>query len=247
MSTLCQVLEYSRAPVVGGVIVGVKVIGCKSRNGRTYPQAVLRAAKPLYENCPVFMFHPSDPEKRKGSRQLADHFGSLVNIRERGEHGNITGLFADLIVKQQHPMAGMVCESDGQNFGLSHNAIVEMNDDKTEVVSIVEVNSVDLVDHPATNQNLFEEEDVREELKELSEAVAGMRTALDGYNERHDKRLVVLEELLEKREAEVKLAEKPKQRVTAFEDVTPEEGDGPKPMGDTHQELLDACRGFRTT
>ena len=242
MSTIFQVLEYSRAPVVGGIIKGVKIIGCKSRNGRTYPQAVLRAAKPLYENAPVYLFHPSESEKRRGSRQLPDHIGSLTNIRERGNNGSIEGLYGDLVLRQSHPMTGVICESDGRNFGLSHNANVEMNDDKREVLSIVEVNSVDLVDNPATNQNLFEEEDM-EGLKEMQEAATKSAERMDAIEGKLD---TVIETLA--KPAEKPPAEKPKQRITALEDVTNgDEGEGPKPMGNTHQELLVACRGFRTT
>ncbi|NQT39171.1 MAG: hypothetical protein HQ581_16850, partial [Planctomycetes bacterium] len=142
------------------MIEGVKIIGTKSRNGYDYPEAVLSRAKPLYEGAAVFIFHPTDPEKRRGSRQLVDHFGSLANIRAGGDRKGGFGLFGDLRIKQSHPMAQLVTESAGRKFGLSHNAVVEMNEDETAVVEIIDVNSVDLVDEPATTTTLFEETDV---------------------------------------------------------------------------------------
>ena len=84
MGVHCHVLEYSRAPVVDGVIKGVKIIGTKSNNGRSYPQAVLTQAMAMYEGQQVYMLHPTAREKRQGSRQLdalddaVDHWGSRV-------------------------------------------------------------------------------------------------------------------------------------------------------------------------
>ncbi|KKL91816.1 hypothetical protein LCGC14_1890930, partial [marine sediment metagenome] len=164
MGVHCHVLEYSRAPVVDGVIKGVKIIGTKSNNGRSYPQAVLTQAMAMYEGQQVYMLHPTAREKRQGSRQLDDHFGTLMDVREIPGK---PGLFCDLHTKQSHPMAGLIMENaEGSTFGLSHNAVVEFGDDGTTVTKIVRVNSVDLVDQPATTHNLFEED---MELKELQD------------------------------------------------------------------------------
>jgi hypothetical protein len=149
-----HVLEYSRPEIEGDTIKAVKVIGLQSKNGWSYPPDVLEDAIPLYEGSPVFIEHPDDREKKRGHRQLADHFGSLENIR-----GNGQGLYADLKVRQSHPLAKAILEAaPTARFGLSHNALVDLSEDKTKVLKIVQVNSVDLVDKPGTTENLFEEE-----------------------------------------------------------------------------------------
>jgi len=235
MPRLYQVLEYSRAPVVGGVIKGGKIIGTRSSNGRVYPQPVLRAAIPLYEATAVYVYHPTDPEKRRGSRQLVHHFGSLSNVHERFDGKIGLGLWGDLHVKQSHPMAQLIVESSGHNFGLSHNAVVEMNDDQTEVVKIVEVNSVDLVDDPATTVNLFEEIDDMG-LEELQKSLDEMKEAIDAGTKALGDRVAVLEA------AKAEPKPEPK-RITALENVTEGEGDV-APMGNSHEDLLAVVRGY---
>ena len=169
-----HVLEFSRPDVDGSVIRAFKVIGLKSNHGWAYSPAVLKEAMPLYEAAPVFIEHPDAREKQKGHRQLGDHFGSLENIR-----GNGQGLFGDLKIKQSHPLATAVLEAcRSKRFGLSHNAVVEMDDGKTNVTRIVEVNSVDLVNSPATTTNLFEEQEeetmtFQEEMREFMATIQG--------------------------------------------------------------------------
>ncbi len=238
-----QVLEYSQCHVTDGIIHGVKIVGTKSRNGRRYPQDVLTRDKAVYEGAAVFVLHPTDREKRKGSRQLGDHFGSLSNIHERFD-GNVgLGLFGDLTVKQAHPMAGLIMENLDKQFGLSHNAHVEMNDEGTEVTRIVSVNSVDLVDNPATTNTLFEEVD---DMKELEDYKAEVAETLKGLTDT----VAVLEEKLEATTtqlADAKAAEaakpKPKGRLAVLEDAEPETT--PAAIGKTHDDFLNAVRGYR--
>ena len=233
MSIRCQVLEYSRAVVKNGVIEGVKIIGTDSRNGRRYPPEVLRRAKSLYEATPVFAFHPSPPEKRRGSRQLCDHFGMLSNIRERGDVEGKFGLFGDLHIKQRHPMATLIVESAGAHFGLSHNAVVEMNDDGSEVTEIIEVNSVDLVENPATTKTLFEEHSEME-LAELQKVVEEKFDAL------HEQ----IKGLKEAQAAAKAPAEMKPKRIQALENIAPVEEAGPS-YGVTHEDFLAGLRGIR--
>ncbi len=254
MSIRIQVLEYSRAPVVDGVIKGVKIIGTRSRNGRIYSQDVLGRAIHHYENAPVFMRHPDTREQRRGSRQTDDHFGSLQNIEERFD-GNIgLGLFGDLHVKQSHPMAQLVIESDGHSFGLSHNVVAEMNDEQTEVLEIINVNSVDLVTDPAATTTLFEEFDEMD-MQQLEAANKGLTEKVDALD---GKLTTVLEAVKEPdpKELSARVAELETQlteakgkraRVTALEQVTdPEPGGEPTPIGNSHDAFLDVVRGFST-
>jgi hypothetical protein len=213
-----HVVEFSRPDIDGHTIKAVKVIGLKSKNGWRYPPEVLKEAMPLYEGSPVFIEHPDEREKKRGHRQLTDHFGSLENVR-----GNGKGLYADLKIRKAHPMAKAVLEAaPTARFGLSHNALVDFVDDqKTEVSKIVQVNSVDLVDRPGTTQNLFEEED-----DDKDEFQAAVLEALDQLSERLDK-------------AEAK--PKPPARLTALED----RGEENEPeIGNSHEDFLNTIRGF---
>ncbi len=173
-----HVLEFSRPDIDGDTIKAVKVIGVKSKNGWTYPAEVLKEAMPLYEGSPVFIEHPDEREKKRGHRQLADHFGALENIR-----GNGQGLFADLKIRQAHPLAKAILEAaPTARFGLSHNALVDLTEDKTRVLKIVQVNSVDLVDKPGTTENLFEEDGGADEFRTVVlESLDAIKTRLESH------------------------------------------------------------------
>jgi len=239
MNQRTNVLEYSR-PVVRepGTIEGVKVIGTKSRNGYGYPVEVLRKAKPLYEGAAVFVLHPSGREKKSNSRKLRDHFGSLHNVRERGDADSF-GVFADLTIKPSHPLAKDVLEHLADaHFGLSHNAVVVMSDDGSEVTEILEINSVDLVDDPATTQNLFESEE-----HEMSTE----------FQEKLLKRLDTLEKKIDAKEAQAVVTEEvttpPKRtRLQALEEDKGAKGDDDAPaIGNTHEDFIGALKGFSVT
>ncbi len=251
MSIRIQVLEYSRAPVVDGVIVGVKIVGTRSRNGHRYPQEVLDRSRQLYEGTGVYMLHPTRREKMHNARVLDDHIGTLMNIRA-GSDGKIgTGLFGDLHIKQSHPMAQFILESDGREFGLSHNVVVEMNDEETEVLEIISVNSVDLVENPATTTNLFEESEEME-MQERDEALTKklealdvrLTTVLEAVKEPDPKELSARVAELE---TQLKEAKGKRARVSTLEQVTdPEAGGDPTPIGNSHDAFLDVVRGFST-
>ena len=170
MASRHRVLEHSNPRVVDNTIVGVKIIGPTSLHGWSYPGAVLRKAKPLYESAPVFALHPSGREDKAGSRKLNAHFGALINVRERGQVGEV-GLYGDLQMRPSHPITQHVLENIDEIMGLSHNAIVDMDDGDTIVREIIAVNSVDLVHNPATTRTLFEGE--REIMPEDTNAAAG--------------------------------------------------------------------------
>jgi len=241
---MVQVLEYSQARVADGIIHNVKIVGTRSKNNRRYPQEVLERHANLYEGAAVYLFHPDAREKKKGSRQLDHHFGALFNVRP-GYDGTVgTGLFGDLLVKQSHPLAGMILESDGRQFGLSHNAVVEMDDDGT-VTRIVAINSVDLVDNPATTTNLFEGTDM--ELNEMQAALDKSAAATDARIAAIDEKLTAVLEALEKKpEPPAKPPEK-KDRLAMLEPAKPVLEQQAEPIGNTHEDLLDVVRGCRTT
>lgn len=212
-----HVLEFSRPDIDGDLIKAVKVIGVKSKHGWSYPPEVLKEAMPLYEGSPVFIEHPDEREKKRGHRQLADHFGSLENIRGNGE-----GLFADLKVRKAHPLATAVLEAaPTARFGLSHNALVDLNEDKSSVLKIVQVNSVDLVDKPGTTENLFEQGPVQAEFQTILESLEAIAADLKSQVEA----------------AKAKAAAPPPRRLVALET---DNGDA---IGENHDAFLARLRG----
>lgn len=142
-----------------GIIVGVKVIGLQSRNGRKYRPSALKEAKSKYEGARVFIDHlrPDPKTGRVAERSFRDKWGELRNVRE-AEDG---GLRADLHYLKSHAMTPMILESArrfSSTFGLSHDANGEEDTSggSPEVTKIYKVNSVDVVNDPATNSGLFE-------------------------------------------------------------------------------------------
>lgn len=139
----------------GGIIRGVKVLGLKSRNGRTYlPEALAQAAR-LYEGAKVNVNHPHG--NPGGPRDYQDRIGAIRNVVARpGE-----GLFADFHFNPKHALAGQLAwdaEHAPENVGFSHNveARCTRRGDGVAVEAITRVQSVDLVADPATTRGLFE-------------------------------------------------------------------------------------------
>jgi len=241
MSQHVLILEYSQGHVKDGVIHGVKIIGTKSRNGRSYPAAVLAAAMPLYEGVAVYMLHPDHREKQTGTRHTDAQFGSLSHIEQRPD-----GLYGDLTYRQAHPCAGLVLENLDKPFGLSHNAVCELNEDKTEVLRIERVNSVDLVDDPATTRTLFEEKEMT--LDEMNTALDARLGKLEEKLEAKQEKLVALLEAKPEKPPE-KTADKPKPKpkLQMLENVIEGDDGTPAPIGNTHDDFMGALRGFAVT
>jgi hypothetical protein len=82
-----------------GVIRGVKVLGLKSRNGRTYlPDALVQAAA-LYEGAKVNVNHAKTSPF--GPRDYQDRIGAIRNVQSRRDEG----LFADFHFNPKHALA----------------------------------------------------------------------------------------------------------------------------------------------
>ena len=161
--TACNDVRIDRD---AGVIFGVKIIGCDSKNGRHYPNDTLREAIPLYENSKVNLDHPDgDPRK---PRSYHARFGVMRNVHLRENEG----LFADFWFNPKHSIAEQLlwdAEHLPDNVGFSHNvaAVVRRQKRASDCVAealvekIVSVRSVDLVADPATTQGLFEHHEQR--------------------------------------------------------------------------------------
>ncbi|HLA83840.1 MAG TPA: hypothetical protein VJL29_03520 [Thermoguttaceae bacterium] len=156
-----------------GILRGVKVLGLRSRNGRTYLAEALTGAVGLYEGAKVNVNHPkANPQ---AARDYQDRIGNLRNVSVReGE-----GLFADFHFNPKHVLAEQLlwdAEHSPENVGFSHNVLARTSrqGERTVVEAITRVQSVDLVADPATTQGLFEsvaeEGDPVEESRESSPA-----------------------------------------------------------------------------
>lgn len=166
-----------------GLIRGVRVIGLESKNGRRYLREAVQAAKPLYEGARVYLDHQD-----KGERPIGSRWGRLINVRE-AEDG---GLRADLEYLKDHPLTDQILEAAErfQDIGLSHDSLgrSRIQEGERVVYEIVEVNSVDLVEKPATTSNLWESHTVAKKkfldvLKEHSATVAVAKTLFERLTE----------------------------------------------------------------
>lgn len=166
-----------------GIIRGVKVLGRFSRNTHKHPQAEGTeyseacmddaVRRRLYEGVTVRANHPPKINGRRdpaAERDVHDSLGKITNVRkERDAEGN-PGLYGDLHYLKTHPLAESVCEDVERGlgvYGLSHNADAGRDrfDPATRRLVIEsladDVRSVDLVDRPATNRNLWESQEPR--------------------------------------------------------------------------------------
>jgi len=218
-----SILEYASSAGLtltvdrqNGVIPGVKVLGTKSRNGRTYTQECVSKAAPLYENAAVFVDHKAD-----GARSYHERMGHICNPVVRED-----GIYADFRVNPKHALAEQLfwdAENAPGNVGFSHD--VEGRTDRKNgtviVEEIVKVNSVDLVARPATTNGLFESE-VPEDQRELCEhglsAVSDARTILLGSDPLETK-VSRLREVLAEWRAELGIENK-ENKTMDYKDVT---------------------------
>ncbi|MCX7425361.1 MAG: hypothetical protein NTW96_07010 [Planctomycetia bacterium] len=138
-----------------GVIRGVKVLGLKSRNGRTYLPDALVQAVALYEGAKVNVNHAKTSPF--GPRDYQDRIGVIRNVQSRRDEG----LFADFHFNPKHALSEQLlwdAEHAPENLGFSHNVQARTSRRGEEVVveAILGVESVDLVADPATTRGLFE-------------------------------------------------------------------------------------------
>jgi len=164
---------YESIDKAAGVIRGVKVIGNKSRNGRTYPTKMLQEAVPVYEGSRIYLDHVV-PAKNgtTGPRSIRDKWGVLKNVRV-SEDGGLRADIHYLVNHSQTPVLIEAAERMPETFGMSHDASgdeVSIPGGLKEVTKIHKVNSVDIVNDPATNSGLFESKDfpMKKTIKEIA-------------------------------------------------------------------------------
>jgi hypothetical protein len=147
-----------RVDRASGVIRGVKILGLRSRNGRSYLPEALRQAAALYENAKVNVNHPKGHPA--APRDYQERLGQIRGVELRPEEG----LFGDLHFNPKHALAEQLvwdAEHAPENVGFSHNveARTARRGEEVVVEAITRVQSVDLVADPATTRGLFESQD----------------------------------------------------------------------------------------
>lgn len=179
---LCESYAPEKSPLKvdreAGIIYGVRVLGRYSKNthgengleGTEYSPECMKKAVELYEGVKVKFNHPADRRNPAQTRDVRDTLGVLRNARFDGEC-----IRADLHFDRSHENAMSVCEDVERafgRFGLSHNARASREKivGKRLIIEEIElVRSVDLVDEPATNRNLWESQAVPITLRNLIE------------------------------------------------------------------------------
>jgi hypothetical protein len=165
------------------VIKGVRVCGRFSKNnhglpgvteGTEYTAGCHETAKALYEGREVFCDHVIPGDRKTPTRSVHDTFGVLRNVRPVQEaEGTVTR--ADLHYLPDHPVAKNVVHSVRHGlglFGLSHHAkpaSAKVVNGRYVVERLERVESVDLVNRPATSRNLMESQTVTKKLREVLE------------------------------------------------------------------------------
>lgn len=150
-----RIIEAKGTDEKGNRIFRVQVIAYgDSKNGRRYPESVMRAAAPLYEGTKAFNRHRTDAEMRSGTIE------GLVGYYRNASAGD-SGIEADLHVLPSAAAvaeafdAALALETDEPLIGISHDVyakfrpVQENGRQIQEATEISSVNSADVVAHPA--------------------------------------------------------------------------------------------------
>lgn len=221
------------------IVYGVRVCGLVSGNGKRYKREALREAKKLYENVPVYFNHPSGASN---ARKYEERFGKLFNVRDAAD--GTGAIDADLKYNPAHAHSEQFlwdAENNPQGMGLSHNANGNgrrVSGGDVLVEQITKVHSVDVVDGPATNYSLFEQEGYMDPLKDSAAPAAPGAGDGDTGNDMNAQIAEICKSVAE--HPELTVAEKKKKLQTAIDMMTDDAHgeDAPEPTDEEMQEQL---------
>lgn len=150
-----RLIEAKGTDDKGNRIFRVQVIAYgDSKNGRRYPESVMRSAASLYNGAKAFNRHRTDAEMRSGTIE------GLVGYYRNASAGD-TGIEADLHILPSAANvaeafdAALALETDEPLIGISHDVyakfrpVQENGRQIQEATEISSVNSADVVAHPA--------------------------------------------------------------------------------------------------
>lgn len=153
------------------VIKNLSILGSKSKNGRDYTDRAMNSLTRLMEGAPSYNRHKKNGDSRDVKTDL---IGNFVNARRDGNR-----VRADLQLLEKEKWLLEVAEKMPKVTGFSIDADGDLSGDHKIVEDITKINSIDLVDKPATNVGLFEEvqepmamtDDEKKEMARLQEEV----------------------------------------------------------------------------
>jgi len=152
-----RAIEAKGTDATGGRVFGVRIIAYgDSKNGRRYPEAVMRAAAPLYEGAKAFDHHRSDQEMASSTIQGLIGYYRDVQATSEGIEGDLH-LFPGATHAAEALDASLAAQEQGLPpvVGISHDVygtykpVVEGGQRLQEATAITKVNSSDVVAHPA--------------------------------------------------------------------------------------------------
>lgn len=164
-----EAIGSDRIDETAGIVKGVKLLGLKSKNRRTYnTPGVRRTAVQMLENAPIYIDHPDMSSIRK-TRPYRDKFGHVMPGTVSFVEGQ--GYFGDIRYNTSHHLAstflfdvkhapktlGMSINGDFRSGGTNPSGDVVVEE-------LLALRSVDLVTSPATTAGLFEHEEEDMEL-----------------------------------------------------------------------------------
>lgn len=155
MSEEIRVIEELQEAIVDKqnfIIKNVSVLGTKSKNRRTYTEKAIDSSVRLFEGATAYCNHT------EGKRDVRDILGRFENLRKE-THDGVRKTKADLKLLEKEKWLLEVAEKMPKSIGFSISAVADIRKGNNEeiVEDIVSVNSIDLVDKPATTKGLFEE------------------------------------------------------------------------------------------
>src|SRR5262245_11708950 len=150
----------SRVDQEAGIIRRAKVVCTLSRNGRTYPPALLAERFGVYEGSQVYADHDYGQLKTGRARPLSQ-WGGVI----RGATFEGGGVYADVHCLRETAAGRIILEAAARmpdRFGLSPMHLIDSvkdSDGRETVTAILECWSVDAVTRPATTRTLFEQDE----------------------------------------------------------------------------------------
>jgi hypothetical protein len=189
-----------------GVLKGVKLLGLRSRNGKSYDtQGVRDTAVSRLNGARVYVDHPTDAGK---TRDYKDAFGFVQEGSVEYRAGK--GYYGTLRWNPSHPLASQFAwdvANTPKNLGMSINGRIKPGRRNAQgdvvVEAIDEIRSVDLVTRPATANGIFESEGRDEdsladtEESDMTKPAAGDVEALEAVRKENEALAARLKEATE--------------------------------------------------
>ncbi len=167
--------EAIQADSTGLFFPSLKLCGISSRNGRSYPDAVLAeaVAAGLYEEVPLCIPQPG-AHRDQALGSYTPEYAQRVGLFTNTKHLPGKGVFGDATLNPKHTLAESVAWDIGRrpkNMGFSQMADCAIDATGKIITKIGRVHSVELVLNPATTKTFAEEEQLLDPVASIVENV----------------------------------------------------------------------------